>query len=78
MDDEDDCCRNESEMLQVEDDFTAFSLEFQDNIALVATLFVAFDLPLLYQEEDTNTAYLNYKPPLLHFDVPVLVQSFLI
>ena len=78
MDDEEDCCRNESEMLQVEDDFTAFSNDFQENIAFVATVFVTLDLPLLDQDVDDNTAYLNYKPPLLHFDVPVLVQSFLI
>ncbi|MEO1050517.1 MAG: hypothetical protein AAFX87_07815 [Bacteroidota bacterium] len=72
------CCEDISEEYKVEDlqkvnfDFTSANLSF---IAVVT--YVLLDVDLL-SVSASHDHYLNYKPPLIAQNVPILVQSFLL
>lgn len=72
-----DCCKNHIQLFQLEDEFNlpTFTLNINfDFVFTPAVLFTPVDLP-------TSAEILNrfkYKPPLIDYDIPVLIQSFLI
>ena len=73
------CCKDTSEEFKVVDFQQAsheVDLSFDGKLLAVIT-YMMIDLDLV-SSATNNTAYLNYKPPLIHKDIPVLVQSFLI
>ena len=72
-----DCCHDEQIHFQLDEDYQldAFSIDWKVDItALIPDLVV----PVLEEADEKQPHYLNYKPPLLQADIPVLVQSFLI
>ena len=75
-----DCCHNETQTIQLEDDFqkAQFDFKFPTFINhLIAYNPVPVFRFILYEPEQQIT-FLAYKPPLLFRDIPVLIQSFLI
>ena len=71
------CCDNKAEYLKLDTDqvTTVAKIDLKLPIPQINALFTpAFDL---YSILDTQTLhYLNYKPPLLIFDLPVYLQTF--
>ncbi len=72
------CCSQEQEFYQLDEDYSlvAFDYPFEtDQVAVVVTY-----LKTAATDPDHPIAadYLNYKPPLIKRNIPVLVQSFLI
>ncbi len=75
----DDCCKNETLLLDLDTDLKdapaqEISLE---NIAFILVYVETF-IGNAPDTKDTPCKFLNYKPPLLHRDIPVLIQSFLL
>jgi len=70
------CCNDESEFFQMDEDFvtTSANIDFSLNItfSLVSTYINFFII-----EKNNSSDYLNYKPPLLSSDLPILIQSLL-
>ncbi len=76
---ENNCCNNTSDYYKLDQDQQLSSFDFKafDHIALVATLWIVFNLDL--PKFDAKTIqYLNYKPPLITSDLPVDLQTFLL
>ena len=74
-----DCCENEQSRIELEDTLTPAKvfMDFDKHFQFVALVHFIFselysDFPAYYKN------YLNFKPPLVTQDIPVLVQSFLI
>ncbi len=75
-----DCCENTSDLYQVDDEqqLTKLSVDLKPDLKLVASVtFFLLDLAII-DAPSNQSEYLNYKPPLIAQDVPVLVQSFLL
>ncbi len=71
------CCRDEVEFYQLDEDFNLPATVMNPNFVIVFIKY--FILDELFGSLDSHTAkYLNYRPPLIELDIPVLVQSFLI
>ena len=71
------CCENHYVSIDSEDTvITQLVLHSPDFKFFVAFAFTYLGLQL--SEVDHNTPYLNYSPPLLAQDIPVLYQSFLL
>lgn len=74
------CCHNETLLLQADQDQSTQSFEYSVNKPLqlfLAAYFIAFHTDL--QPGNTRaTDFLHYKPPSIHRDIPVLIQSFLL
>ena len=78
MDDADGCCHAEREFFQLDDDFSVVPVQTLSlSSASIISVFV-YHLSLDFNEGDKLVAYLDYKPPVLNKDIPVLIQSFLI
>lgn len=73
------CCQDETEYIQIDTELTlpATAHEFTPE-QFVAVLQYCILNNLFNAETKTSAKYLNYKPPLLLRDIPVLIQSFLI
>ena len=73
------CCENITEEFKVEDfnkaNFTTNLAAEYSLLAVITYVLIDFDLISL---AESYTHYLNYKPPLIELDIPVLVQSFLL
>ena len=70
------CCSNEYATYSLQDDFNAETISISvDNDFLYALVCTHL---LLHTEESDDKLHINYSPPLLHQDIPVLNQSFLI
>ncbi|MBU2915014.1 HYC_CC_PP family protein [Reichenbachiella agariperforans] len=71
------CCENSYLSYELQDDFklalSSFSINL-DFVYVLAFTFIDFHLSDVGQ----FVAYSDYSPPLLHQDIPVLFQSFLI
>ncbi|MEQ9441419.1 MAG: hypothetical protein RIG62_20405 [Cyclobacteriaceae bacterium] len=72
------CCHDEQEMVQVDEEYEANTLQFQ-----AATLFASYHLPFLdlsalFLSADERITYADYyiDPPPLVQDIPILKQSF--
>ncbi len=75
----DDCCKDTIEEFQVEElNKTAFNFDISPDLYLISALsYYLIDLDL-ESSLSTQTAFLNYKPPLIERDIPVTIQSFLL
>ena len=72
-----DCCQTKSDFVQLDEDFTVVTHDLNLDSELIFEIGNnCFDLS--FQSEHSLTEYLNYKPPLIGRDIPMLVQSFLI
>jgi len=71
------CCENEYQSLDVDDELKTQNIDSSINLDFVATLFIML-AGRNYASENDNAKYLNYSPPLIERNIPVLVQSFLL
>ncbi len=73
------CCNDETTYIQLSSEIslpaTIHDFTPEQFVAVVHSCVLN---GLFIQEVETSARYLNYKPPLLRRDIPVLVQSFLI
>ena len=73
------CCEDETEYVQLNSEIslpaTALTITPDQFVAIIQYSVLC---GLLDQDVKTSNKYLNYRPPLLLRDIPVLVQSFLI
>ncbi len=72
------CCENHYLQLKVKGDYSTPAIvkshiDFNFVVDFVGTSFNFYSF-----NTSTELAYLNYSPPLLNLDIPVLIQSFLI
>ncbi len=74
-----ECCQDETEFFQLDTEIslpaTAHDFTPEQFIAVVQHCVLS---RLFDQHVERSSSYLNYKPPLLLRDIPVIVQSFLI
>ena len=77
-DQEKDCCDDETHLLQLDEDLQQTTFEYkklqQPQLLLTALILLGRELPTF---EISSPHYLNYRPPLLVCDRPVLLQTFL-
>ena len=71
------CCENEYRSLDLEDEFQPQVINSSVNLEFVAAFFITL-IGKVYAAESDKAEYLNYSPPLIERDIPVLIQSFLI
>ena len=73
-----DCCSNKSiEVAPSDDERVPVPTLTSAQTQFIAVFVATFLLPAV-EAPTTGVPYLNYRPPLLLRDIPVLVQSFLI
>ncbi|MDN5204796.1 hypothetical protein QQ008_25625 [Fulvivirgaceae bacterium BMA10] len=72
------CCQNETELLKVEDYNKAPKVNPEHKISFEFITLAQIILLDLSFDSIPQSEYLNYKPPLIAQDIPVLVQSFLL
>jgi len=73
------CCENEA--ILIDYDFDSFAPIFVDDSTQDNQLFLYTECQQVFNMTDVmlnNPAYLNYKPPLIFQDLPVLHQVFLL
>jgi len=72
------CCQNHYSQLKVDDDFIKSSLEITkvEFISVFSVLFSISDFCSFNSPDEVLS--LNFSPPLLNHDIPILIQSFLI
>jgi len=72
------CCQNQYSQLKVDDDFIKSSFEIVkvEFNSLFNLLFFISDFGHVNSHDEVVS--LNFKPPLLNLDIPILIQSFLI
>ena len=73
-----DCCDNEYTTVDTDDNFAKanFSIDFQQPIA--ASYVSIIELLLVLDTETTQDIPIEYHPPPLYKDIPVLYETFLI
>lgn len=73
------CCKDTSEEYKVDEmSTTSFEFDLHTDFHLISVLtFYLIDFDLI-SSSDGHLAHLDYKPPLIEQDIPVLVQSFLL
>lgn len=72
------CCENLYVQFEIEDDYNSSTIvETQVQIDSVAA-FIISSVNLYSFDASAEAEYLNYAPPLLDLDIPVLIQSFLL
>ncbi len=78
MESESGCCQNTVDLFKT-DDFNKSGTEIGFDIyktpVVITYLLIDQDL---FSVSAHFTQYLNYKPPLINLDIPVLIQSFLL
>lgn len=75
----DDCCNDKQVKVEGQDmdtTISSFSLDFTPHFEFIAAY--AVSLLNLFQEETYSSKFLNYKPPQMRTDIPLLIQTFLI
>lgn len=73
------CCQDETEIIQLDTDFSLPATTHEFAPDLFVAIIQHFVLNSSLDNEDkASSKYLNYKPPLISRDIPVLIQSFLI
>lgn len=74
----DDCCNDHIEWFQLDEEYRTetvnLQLQYSQFLIAVVTLTLHLELPRL---EVPKLHYLNYKPPLLVYDIPVSLQTFI-
>lgn len=76
MENEGDCCRNEVDYFQLDEDYLVNSVVSSFENEYINVIFSNY-IDLQFEETNTQTRFLRYKPPLIERDIPVLFQSFL-
>jgi len=73
------CCHDETEIIQLDTELSlpATTHEFAPELFVAIIHYFVFNSSLGH-EDKSSSKYLNYKPPLILKDIPVLIQSFLI
>lgn len=71
------CCENEYQSFDQETEFQLQIINSSVNLEFVTVFFITL-ADKAYTSEIDEAEYLNYSPPLIERDIPVLVQSFLI
>lgn len=71
------CCQDESEFFQMDEDFVITSTDIDFDLKFTFSFLSTF-IDSFFTEKNNSSDYLNYKPPLLNSDIPILVQSFLL
>lgn len=73
------CCDDQQEEYKVEDlSKVNHNYDFSPDLQLISAIHYAVILDELYLKDTYKPRYLNFKPPLIEQDIPVLVQSFLL
>lgn len=73
------CCQDETEIIQLSTDLSLPTTTHEFAPELFVAIIQHFVPNNLFDYGDkTLSKYLNYKPPLILKDIPVLIQSFLI
>jgi len=72
------CCENKYTQVSIEDDYNnpvvvKALVDYQFVAVFVVTYFNLYSF-----NASTEAEYTDYSPPLLDFDIPILIQSFLI
>lgn len=72
------CCDDKAEYVKSDDEQLAqsFKIDLELNPVLVSAINVPLSIELPSIDEH-SLHYLNYKPPLIVFDIPVRLQTFL-
>ena len=72
------CCENQYVQFEIEDDYNSSTIvETPVQIDFVAAFIISY-INLYSFDASAEAEYLNYAPPLLDLDIPVLIQSFLL
>ena len=72
------CCQNKFVEVSVEDDFSSPKIvKSSVDYKFVAAFAISY-INLYSLDASAEVEYLNYLPPLLDLDIPVLIQSFLL
>ena len=73
------CCQDETKLIQLDAEISlpATTHEFTPEQFAAVIQYCVLN-GLFSQEDKASSKYLNYRPPLLLRDIPVLIQSFLI
>ncbi len=72
------CCQNELIQLSIQDSYNNPPIEKSNLSPVFLTAFVVTLLEVEFFENFPKAEYLNYIPPLLKLDIPILIQAFLI
>jgi len=72
-----DCCQLGSEHFQLDEDYSLSYFDFNINPSVTAVLSITY-LDFSNETCFSPVDFLNYKPPLIERNIPLLVQSFLI
>ena len=72
------CCENQYVQFEIEDDYNSqATVEIPVDYNFVAAFVISY-INLYSFDASAEAEYLNYAPPLLDLDIPVLIQSFLL
>lgn len=72
------CCENQYVQFEIEDDYNSSTVvETPVQMDFVAAFIISY-INLYSFDASAEAEYLNYAPPLLDLDIPVLIQSFLL
>ena len=73
------CCTNTSDYVKLDQDqqFNGFEFKAFDDPVVIAALWLLSGFNFA-DDIKVSIEYLNYKPPLLDFDFPAVLQSFLL
>jgi hypothetical protein len=72
------CCDNEYTQVTTDDNFTKARLDVKFDTHFVVAFVSIFMLKTPFLEEALFAAYIDYNPPPLIKDIPVLYETFLI
>jgi hypothetical protein len=73
-----DCCSNDFVQIQLNENFDSpVEVDSELNTKFVAAFTLVY-LDLYNFQSESNVDYIDYSPPLLRQNIPVLFQSFLI
>lgn len=77
--DKDDCCKDKEVKVEgqaIDTTISYFNFDFSPHFEFIAAY--AVSLLNLFQEKTYSSKFLNYKPPQMRTDIPLLIQTFLI
>lgn len=75
---ENNCCNTATDFVKLDEDQVEVSLGLNlTDYPVLSAVLVPVDGLKLIEQDDKTTQYLTYKPPLLVYDLPVSLQTFL-
>ena len=72
-----DCCQDEFQLIQNDEDYTQQLTEVDFSSSFFIPFVISY-IELFYAENKDYDFFIDYSPPPLLKDIPVLIQSFLI